>query len=147
MTHSHREVFALGERVLVLEDGRIVADGTPEQVMEYPAHERVAQLAGFENLLDAAVVQRRPDAGMMVSRLAGTTVELETPLADVEVGRPLRVAIRAGDILIATEPPRGLSARNHPAGHHRHAVSTRSVRSGGCRCRRARRSARDADGD
>jgi molybdate transport system ATP-binding protein len=52
----------------------------------------------------------------MASRLAGTTVDLETPLADVEVGRPLRVAIRAGDILIATEPPRGLSARNQLPG-------------------------------
>jgi molybdate transport system ATP-binding protein len=48
----------------------------------------------------------------MVTRLAGTQVELETPLTDVEAGRPTRVAVRAGDILIATEPPRGLSARN-----------------------------------
>lgn len=116
VTHSQREVFALGERVLVLESGRIVADGTPDQVMEYPAHERVAQLAGFENLLDAVVVHTRPDGGVMASRLAGTTVDLETPLVEVEVGQPLRVAIRAGDILIATEPPRGLSARNQLPG-------------------------------
>ena len=116
VTHSHREVFALGERVLVLESGRIVADGTPEQVMDFPAHESVAQLAGFENLLDAVVVERRPDAGVMVNRLAGTTVDLETPLTAAEVGAPLRVAIRAGDILIATEPPRGLSARNQLPG-------------------------------
>lgn len=116
VTHSQREVFALGERVLMLENGRIVADGTPEQVMDYPAHDSVAQLAGFENLLDAVVVQRRPDAGVMVSRLSGTTVDLETPLSDVAVGQPLRVAIRAGDILIATEPPRGLSARNQLPG-------------------------------
>ncbi|HVZ20664.1 MAG TPA: TOBE domain-containing protein, partial [Vicinamibacterales bacterium] len=27
-------------------------------------------------------------------------------------GAPVRVAIRAGDILLATEPPHGLSARN-----------------------------------
>ena len=81
-------------------------------MLDHPAHERVAQLAGFENVFDATVVQRRPDAGTMESRLAGTTVDLEMPLADVEVGQPMRVAIRAGDILIATEPPRGLSARN-----------------------------------
>jgi len=116
VTHSQREVFALGERVLVLESGRVVADGAPDTVMEFPVHDSVAQLAGFENLLDAAVVQRRPEAGVMVSRLAGTTVELETPLSDVEQGRPLRVAIRAGDILIATELPRGLSARNQLPG-------------------------------
>ena len=45
-------------------------------------------------------------------RLAGTNVDLETPLADVGTGGSVRVAVRAGDILIATEPPRGLSARN-----------------------------------
>jgi molybdate transport system ATP-binding protein len=116
VTHSQREVFALGERVLVLEGGRIVADGTPDHVMENPSHERVAQLAGFENLLDASVVQRKPEAGVMVTRLAGTAVDLETPLSDLAVGRSLRVAIRAGDILIATERPRGLSARNQLPG-------------------------------
>ena len=112
VTHSQREAFALGERVLVLQDGAIVADGTPEQVMNMPSRESVALLAGFENLLDAVVVDRRPDAGVMVNRLAGTAVDLETPLADAGIGHPVRVAIRAGDILVATERPRGLSARN-----------------------------------
>ena len=112
VTHSQREVFALGERVLVLLDGTIVADGTPQQVMEAPSHEHVAQLAGFENLLDAVVVNRRPDVGVMVSRLAGTSVDLETPLAAAEEGDAVRVAIRAGDILIATGHPHGVSARN-----------------------------------
>ena len=112
VTHSQREVFALGERALVLQDGVIIADGTPHQVMEMPSHEHVAQLAGFENLLDTVVVTRRPEAGVMVCRLAGTSVDLETPLADVEQGRAVRVAIRAGDILIGIERPHGLSARN-----------------------------------
>jgi molybdate transport system ATP-binding protein len=111
VTHSQREVFALGERVLVLQDGRIVADGTPQAVMESPSQAPLAQLAGFENLLDAAIVERRPEAGVMVARLAGTTVDLEAPLADLD-GASVRIAIRAGDILVASEHPRGLSARN-----------------------------------
>jgi molybdate transport system ATP-binding protein len=48
----------------------------------------------------------------MVTRLAGTEVHLETPLTDAEAGCPIRVAVRAGDIMVATEPPHGLSARN-----------------------------------
>ena len=48
----------------------------------------------------------------MRSRIAGTPVELEVPLGPAREGTPIRVAIRAGDILLATEPPRGLSARN-----------------------------------
>jgi molybdate transport system ATP-binding protein len=112
VTHSQREVFALGERVLVLQGGAIVADGTPEQVLEAPSHEHVAQLAGFENLLDAMVMTRRTGSGLMVNRLVGTAVDLETPLAADQEGDAVRIAIRAGDILIATERPRGLSARN-----------------------------------
>ena len=116
VTHSQREVFALGDRVLVLQDGAVIADGTPHDVMNAPSHEGLAQLAGFENFLDAVVVNRRPAAGVMVSRLNGAPVELETPIADFQVGAAVRIAIRAGDILIATERPRGLSARNVVSG-------------------------------
>ncbi|HMF97652.1 MAG TPA: ATP-binding cassette domain-containing protein [Vicinamibacterales bacterium] len=112
VTHSQREAFALGERVLLLRDGTIVADGTPDKVLNAPSHESVAQLAGFENLLDAVVIERRPDAGVMIVRLTGTATDLETPLTSFDAGDRIRVAIRAGDILIATERPHGLSARN-----------------------------------
>jgi molybdate transport system ATP-binding protein len=112
ITHAQREVFALGERVLVMERGRIVADGTPQEVMETPARESIAQLAGFENILDATVVALRPEAGTMECCLTGSSTELEIPLFAVEPGTAIRLAIRAGDILMATEQPRGLSARN-----------------------------------
>jgi molybdate transport system ATP-binding protein len=46
------------------------------------------------------------------ARGAGPVVDLETPLGDAAVGHPVRVAIRAGDIIVATERPHGLSARN-----------------------------------
>jgi molybdate transport system ATP-binding protein len=115
VTHSQREAFALGERVLLLRDGTIAGDGTPDSVLNAPAQESIAQLAGFENLLDAVVVERRPDAGVMLVRLPGTATDLETPLTSFEAER-IRVAIRAGDILVATEHPRGLSARNVVAG-------------------------------
>jgi len=112
VTHSREEVFALGERVLVLERGRIIAQGTPHDVMSAPRQETVAQLAGFENILDATVIAAHEDRGTMTCRLAGGEVELETPLVRAEVGSRLRVGVRAGDILLATARPEGLSARN-----------------------------------
>jgi molybdate transport system ATP-binding protein len=112
VTHAHREVFALGERVVVLQEGAIVADGTPQEVLDAPEHETVAQLAGYENLLDAQVVDRRSDTGTMHCRLDGTSTELEVPLTNAPLDARVRVAIRAGDILLATQEPRGLSARN-----------------------------------
>ena len=114
VTHSREEVFALGERVLVLDAGSIVADGTPHEVMTAPIHETVAQLIGFENIFDAVVDAVHPARGTMTCRVAGEggVLMLETPLVRGGVGSALRVGIRAGDILLATAPPIGLSARN-----------------------------------
>lgn len=112
VTHSHREVFALGEHVVVLEGGRVLATGTPQQVMDAPAQETLAQLAGFENFFTGVVTAKHPEFGVMSCRLDGTTTELEIPLADIEAGSPVRIAIRAGDILLANQEPLGLSARN-----------------------------------
>jgi molybdate transport system ATP-binding protein len=114
VTHSREEVFALGERVIVLLAGRIAAQGTPHEVMEAPQQETVAQLAGMENIFDAVVEAVRPERGTMTCRIAGDggPVMLETPLVRGGVGASLRIGIRAGDILLATTPPIGVSARN-----------------------------------
>jgi len=112
VTHSHREVFSIGERVVVLAEGRVIATGTPYEVLEIPENPSLATLAGFENVLPATVLSRTLETGTMHCRLAGTHVELEVPLARGEVGTHVRIALRAGDILLATGPPRGLSARN-----------------------------------
>jgi molybdate transport system ATP-binding protein len=133
VTHSREEVFALGERVVVLDRGHIVAQGTPHEVMSAPFRETVAQLAGFENIFDAVVDAIHPERGTMVCRITGsritagriassdsdgrtqtphTALLLESPLVGTGVGSSLRVGIRAGDILLATSQPHGLSARN-----------------------------------
>jgi molybdate transport system ATP-binding protein len=112
VTHAHREVFALGERVLALDHGRVVADGTPHEVVESPGQEPLAQLAGFENFFDGSVIANRADSGTMLCRLEGSGTEIEAPLSSARPGSPVRLAIRAGDILVANQEPRGLSARN-----------------------------------
>jgi len=114
VTHSREEAFALGERLIALESGRVVAQGTPHEVLSAPYMETVAQLAGFENIFDAVVEAVRPERGTMTCRIAGDAggVLVETPLVRGGVGSVLRIGIRAGDILLATSPPIGLSARN-----------------------------------
>jgi molybdate transport system ATP-binding protein len=137
VTHSRDEVFMLGERLLVLERGKVISQGTPHEVLSAPRGETVAQLAGFENIFDAQVVSIHEDRGTMICRTGsyqGTAsavpiereneigalapegsapgIELETPLVRAEPGGKLRVGISAGDILLATSAPLGLSARN-----------------------------------
>lgn len=112
VTHSREEVVALGERVLALDRGRIVAQGKTHEVIGAPRQETVAQLAGFENIFDATVESAHEDRGTMTCRLGQSRVLLETPLVRADVGSALRIGIRAGDILLATVHPEGLSARN-----------------------------------
>ena len=121
VTHSREEVMALGERVIVMDQGRIVAQGTPHEVLRAPLQETVAQLAGFENIFDATVWLVHEDRGTMTCRVttgrlpgskADDSILLETPLIRAEAGSHLRIGIRAGDILLAIVNPVGLSARN-----------------------------------
>jgi molybdate transport system ATP-binding protein len=112
VTHSRDEVDALGERVIALDNGRVVTAGAPMEVLNAPRRKKLAQAAGFENLLKATVLDLREADGVMRVRLGESACEIEVPLGYATVGSRVQVAVRAGDILLATERPRGLSARN-----------------------------------
>jgi molybdate transport system ATP-binding protein len=112
VTHSPQEAFAVGEHVVVLQSGRILAEGTPQDVLSKPRHETIAQIVGFENVFDATVRSIDETHGTMMCQLDGGPTQLEVPLGRAEAGAAVRVAIRAGDIILATEQPHGLSARN-----------------------------------
>jgi molybdate transport system ATP-binding protein len=116
VTHSPDEAFALGERVVVLESGRILAQGMPQSVLTTPRHETIAQVVGFENVFDATVKSTAMTQGTMLCQLDGGTTRIEVPLGHAEPGDRIRIAIRAGDIIVATEQPHGLSARNELQG-------------------------------
>jgi molybdate transport system ATP-binding protein len=112
VTHSPEEAFALGEHVVVVEAGRVIAKGSPQDVLRAPRQETIAQIVGFENLFDAVVLALDEQQGTMLCRLGNDGRELEVPLAHAKIGSQIRIAIRAGDIIIATERPHALSARN-----------------------------------
>lgn len=112
VTHDRAEVDALGERVVTLDKGRIVQQGAPRQVLDAPRHERLAQVAGFENILEGTVKEIRLDDGVMRVVLKNSTTTVEVPLGHATAGEKIRIAIRAGDILLALDRPTGLSARN-----------------------------------
>jgi molybdate transport system ATP-binding protein len=112
VTHSREEVFALGDQVMVLEAGRVIASGAPHAVFSAPRVESVAQLVGFENIFRSVVESIHEERGTMTCHLEDGSVQLETPLLRAQVGQTFQIGIRAGDILLANQPPAGLSARN-----------------------------------
>jgi molybdate transport system ATP-binding protein len=112
VTHNREELDAIGERVVALLQGRIVESGALHDVLDAPRSLALARAVGFENVMAATVLETRAEDGVMRVALIHSNCELEVPLGPNEAGTQLQVAIRAGDILLATEPPRFLSARN-----------------------------------
>lgn len=111
VTHDREEAYSLGKQLLVLEEGKIIASGAPQEVLTSPARNAIAQLAGFENLLECEIIREHLEQGTMSCRVAGTEVVLETPLTHV-TDLHVVLGVRAGDILLASERPRNISARN-----------------------------------
>ena len=78
VTHDQQEAFSIAGRVLVMNRGRILQQGTPERVYREPASEWVARFLGLDNLVPGRVVCTNP-------------IEIETPLGCLWVapGEPL----------------------------------------------------------
>lgn len=112
VTHNREEVDAVGERVIAIDNGRVVSHGAPMDVLDAPRRKRLALAAGFENLLSATVLDLRELDGVMRVGLGESNCEIEVPLGHASPGDRVQIAIRAGDILLALERPQGLSARN-----------------------------------
>jgi len=112
VTHNREEVDAIGDRVVALVEGHVRESGMPRAVLDAPRTMALAQAAGFENLFPARVIEHRAGDGLMRVALDSSECELEIPLGAAQLGETVQVAIRAGDILLATHSPYGLSARN-----------------------------------
>jgi molybdate transport system ATP-binding protein len=105
VTHNHEEVFALGEHVIALKHGRLVAEGAPLDVVPKARRETMVQFAGFENLLEATVTRIQEQHGTVVCQLTSQPLELEAPLTRVAAGAPVHIGIRAAEILLASSRP------------------------------------------
>ena len=111
VTHNVGEARALAGEVLLLEGGRVEAQGAPLALLATPGLSREAR-AGIENLLAGEIEGHDPVGGVTRVRLDGGLFVSVSIVPERPVASAVTVAIRAEDVLVATEPVRGLSARN-----------------------------------
>ena len=82
ITHDQSEAFALGDEVGVLQAGRLIQIGAPEEIYRRPAAAFVARFTGL--------------AGSLGGRLLGTAEDLSQPPAETDAGQAtqrVRVAV------------------------------------------------------
>jgi thiamine transport system ATP-binding protein len=63
VTHDQSEAFAVADRVAIIDRGRIVQRGTPQEIWTHPADEFVAEFLGHRAVVDAVVTGGTADAG------------------------------------------------------------------------------------
>lgn len=108
VTHDPDEAILVGERVIVLDAGRVVASGPPREVLWSRAVLPLAASLGVENAFDARVVEAGASATVIETARG---LRLHLPVA-LPLGEPVCVGVRAEDVLLAADPPGRISARN-----------------------------------
>lgn len=109
ISHDPIEVQALCDDLIVLSRGTVIARGAPRRVLTDPKVFALAKEQSFENVFPGRFVRHRD--GTSVVRL-GAAVEIVTLRGEGTAGDEVLVGLPASDVVIATEQPRGLSARN-----------------------------------
>ena len=110
VSHQFEEVLQLATHVVLMETGRVVAQGTLREVSLRPELRAIVGPDAVGSVLDGIVTRTDPARAMADLKLGNSS--LQVSLRDVAVGSRVRVQLLARDIILATEKPQGLSVRN-----------------------------------
>ena len=99
VTHDLREAHFLADRVAVFDAGRILQDGSREEVFRRPATRRVAELTGVANILEGRVAGF--EQGHPVVEVAGVALRCAPPVGRIpRTGDVVDLAIRAERVVL-----------------------------------------------
>ncbi len=114
VSHQFDEVLRLATHVVLMDAGRVLAQGALSEVSLVPALREIVGADSVGAVLDG-VVTAVDVAGGMADLRVGSGI-LNVSVRGVGVGARVRVQLLARDIILAVEPPRGLSVRNELRG-------------------------------
>ncbi len=109
VSHSAAEVARLATTLILINDGRVVAAGSAEDILSDPA---TAPAIGLREAgaVFSAQIEAQEDDGL--TRLSTPGGPIWLPHIDGSSGKTLRLRIMAQDVMLAIERPVGISALN-----------------------------------
>jgi molybdopterin-binding protein len=125
VTHDFTEAGLLGDVAILLDSGRVLQSGRPEDVFRKPASPYVAEFLGAENVFagtarllenlgpDATAESPVRSPESQLHAVEFTTGPLTIYAVANTVENPGYAVIRAEEVLLALEPQAASSARNH----------------------------------
>jgi tungstate transport system ATP-binding protein len=98
-THDRMEALRLSDRIAVMNNGKILQAGGPEEVMNHPANEFIASFVGVETILKGRVLTSKE--GEIVISVGGHQIEA---VGNVPNGEHVILCIRPENITLSGSP-------------------------------------------
>ena len=110
ITHSMEEIIRLADRLLIIEDGSIAADGTVEELTGRLDLRPLTGRYEAGSVINSEVLEHDRHYGLTKLKFVGGI--LHVPLIDVEKKTQLRIRIRARDVSLSSTLPEKTSELN-----------------------------------
>ncbi len=111
VTHAIDEALTFGDRLLLLDQGRLVTQGRPDEVLTELSTRSFLHASHFQNVFSGVVAQHDLASRSTTILLSGG-LPLIVATVDRPVGTPIVVRVGSEEIILARGPLGALSARN-----------------------------------
>lgn len=136
VTHAIEEVWRLADHVVLLDAGRVAADGSPQALSARGDIPLLAERDDAAAVLNAAVAWHDPARGLTRLRFtAGASSEQSSghlgvlvPLRSEPFGTQMRVRVPAREVILAAAAPNAISVQNVMSGRVRRVLTPQPSR-------------------
>jgi iron(III) transport system ATP-binding protein len=103
VTHDQEEAFTISDSVIVMESGKILQYGSPDEIYNRPAHAFVASFIGHSTLVEGKIVEVvEGNCLVTIAEFDGATL-LSPAVPRVVPGQSCQVVIRTSEIRLSHE--------------------------------------------
>jgi len=91
VTHDQEEAFTIGDRLILLNEGQIIQNASPEVVYQTPKNAWVAKFIGLSNLLEGVIQSTQPL--IVTTKIGDFTIKTDLP-KNVKLGDQVKLLLR-----------------------------------------------------
>jgi putrescine transport system ATP-binding protein len=106
VTHDQEEAMTMATRIAVMDSGRILQIGTPDEIYEQPANRFTAEFIGSVNLFEGAIDADEPEYATIRSPALEFPIRIGHGLTGFE-GQKVVFSLRPEKIAVSKEEPAG----------------------------------------
>lgn len=103
VTHDQEEALSLSDRIVVMNQGRVLQSGAPQEIYDAPSDRFVSEFLGASNLIDCRVADIGPEGATLTP---GGDIRLTAPARPgLSDGATVTLAVRPEKISLSSDRP------------------------------------------